>query len=408
MADSLQEFRWTGIDANGNRVSGKLQAQDAKDAQLELKRKGVEIISFQTTRKMSGKVGSIFNRNAKIKPKDILLFTRYVSTMLAAGLPIMQVLEIVGQDQENPTMHSLIAAVRKNVSEGKTLADSFSKYPMHFNELYCNLIRAGETSGTLDKSLNRLGNYMERTENLKRKIKKALVYPIAILSIAMIVSLVLLVFVVPQFQSMFQSFGADLPFFTRMIVNLSNFILKFWWLIIAGIVGLIFWLKWLMRTSEKAKAIRDKYILKLYIIGPIIRQGIIARFTRTLSTTLEAGMPIVESLKSMPEMMGNKIYGEAIERIREEVTKGNQLSAVMAQTKLFPNMVIQMISVGEVSGSLPTMLNKVADYYEEEVNAIVDNLSSLLEPVIMLVLGTIVGVFVVAMYLPIFKLGSLF
>lgn len=404
IADNIKLFKWTGINIQGKRTDGTIQASDMKDAQIELKKIGVEVISLEPKTQLK-----FFSpRLKKIKKKDILLFTRFLSTMLSSGLPILQALDIIANDQENPSMKTLVLSIKNDVSGGKTLADSFSQHPKYFNDLYCNLIKAGEKSGVLDKILNRLANYLEKTETLKRKIKKALVYPIAILSVAFLVSGILLVFVVPQFQDMFQSFGAKLPFFTRMIVQLSHFLRGFWWLI-----GLILFILFLgiyynLRNSEAARHLRDKWILKLYIIGPVLRKGMIARFTRTLSTTLEAGMPIVDSMRSMAQIMGNSIYVNGVMQICDELISGHQLSTAMSSTQLFPNMTIQMISVGEASGKLSDMLNKIADYYEEEVNHTVDTLSTLLEPLIMLILGVIVGTFVIAMYLPIFKLGSLF
>jgi type IV pilus assembly protein PilC len=328
--------------------------------------------------------------------------------MLAAGLPIVQALDIISRDQDNPALREMIINIKNNIAGGKTLSESFHQYPNHFNELYCNLVSAGEKSGTLEKVLKRLGNYLERSEMLKSKIKKALIYPAAIMSVALGVSLILLIFVVPQFQKMFASFGAQLPFFTRMIVNFSDFLRSYWWVLVVMIGGGIWGLKKYINGSEVAQLYIDRAALKIYIVGNVVRKGTIARFARTLATTLEAGMPIVESMKAMSLIMGNRIYSKAVLDVCNEVVNGKQLSVAMEATKLFPNMAIQMIAVGEASGSLADMLNKVADYYEEEVNTIVDNLSSLLEPVIMVVLGVIVGTFVVAMYLPIFRIGSLF
>lgn len=410
MAESKQAFQWTGINNQGKRIDGVVQAMDTKDAQGELAKMGIEVITLQAKRGLSFNFSKAkgFGRKKKIKPKDILLFTRYISTMLTAGLPIVQALDIISKDQDNPSVQEMIINIKNNIAGGKTLAESFKMYPQHFNDLYCNLISSGEKSGTLEKILKRLGNYMERTETLKRKVKKALVYPAAIMTVALVVSLILLVFVVPQFQKMFATFGAQLPFFTRMIVNLSNFLRSYWWLIVGGTAFTVWALKKYINQSEPAKYMIDRYALKVYIIGAVMQKSTIARFARTLATTLEAGMPIVDSMKSMALVMGNRIYSKAVLDVCNEVVNGKQLSVAMASTKLFPNMAIQMIAVGEASGSLSEMLNKVADYYEEEVNAIVDNLSSLLEPVIMVVLGVIVGTFVVAMYLPIFKIGSLF
>lgn len=409
MAENHQTFQYTGINNRGQRLDGVVQAIDAKDAQSELAKMGIEVIDLQQKSSFGfGGGGGFKARKKKIKPKDILLLTRYISTMLTAGLPIVQSLEIISKDQENPAVHDMIKNIKNNIAGGKTLAESFKQYPEHFNELYCNLISSGEKSGTLEKILKRLGNYLERTETLKRKVKKALVYPIAIMTVALGVSLILLVFVVPQFEKMFSSFGAQLPLFTRMIVSMSNFMRSYWYIII-GVVGFSIWgLKRYIASSESAKYAIDKTMLRIYIIGSVTQKSIIARFARTLATTLEAGMPIVESMKAMSLVMGNRIYSKAVLDICNDVTNGKQLSAAMEATKLFPNMAIQMIAVGEASGSLAEMLNKVADYYEEEVNSVVDNLSSLLEPVIMVILGVIVGGFVIAMYLPIFKIGSLF
>jgi type IV pilus assembly protein PilC len=408
MADNKQSFQWTGINAQGKRIDGVIQAIDLKDAQSELVKIGIQVISLQVKRGFNFSNQKIFSRNKKIKPKDILLFTRYISTMLTAGLPIVQSLDIISKDQENPAIQEMILTIKNNIAGGKTLAESFKLYPQHFNDLYCNLISSGEKSGTLEKILKRLGNYLERTETLKKKVKKALIYPIAIMTVALAVSLVLLIFVVPQFQKMFASFGAELPFFTRMIVNLSNFLRAYWWLLLFLAVGGSIALKRYIASSEPTQLYIDRYALKIYIIGNVMQKSVVARFARTLATTLEAGMPIVESMKAMSLIMGNKVYSKAVMDVCNEVVNGKQLSVAMESTKLFPNMAIQMIAVGEASGSLSEMLNKVADYYEEEVNNIVDNLSSLLEPVIMVVLGLIVGSFVVAMYLPIFKIGSLF
>lgn len=403
--DHNRAFNWVGLNSQGKRDEGVLHATDAREAQAELKKRGIEIISIKP------KLTFNFNLSISqptIKFKDILLFTRYLSTMLSAGLPIIQALDIIAKDQENPTMQSLITSIKNDIAGGKTLAETFSQHPNYFNDLYCNLIKSGEKSGTLDKILNRLAGYLEKTETLKRKIKKAFTYPIAILSIAFIVSGILLIFVVPQFQKMFSSFGAELPFFTRMVVNLSNFLRNYWWAIILVIGGLIVGWRYSWRQNAAVKHYLDRGILKIYVVGDIMKKGIIARFTRTLSTTVEAGMPLVESMRSMAGIMGNSIYTKAVLNMCEEVSNGHTLSASMGATKLFPTMTIQMIAIGETSGRLAEMLNKIADYYEEEVNNIVDTLSSLLEPLIMVILGVIIGTFVVAMYLPIFKIGSLF
>ncbi len=408
MTEIKPRFRWTGLNNQGSRVSGTIQSTDMKTAQLELKKMGIEVIGLDIKHGFNFSSSKLFSAKQKITVADILIFTRYLSTLLSAGLPIIQSLEIMAHDQDNESMKSLLTTIKNNVSEGRTLAESFAQHPKLFGDLYCNLIKTGEMSGTLEKTLLRLERHLERSETLKRKLKKALVYPIAILSIAMIVSLVLLIFVVPQFQKMFSSLGAELPTFTMLIVHLSNFLQQYWWFMVIVLVSAVYGLKVCLREYPDFSLLIERWSLNMYIVGPLLRKGIIARFSRTLATTFDSGMPIVESMKAMSQVMGSKIYGKAVLKIHDDIINGHALSASMTTSKLFPNMVIQMIAVGEASGTLSAMLNKVADYYEEEVNTVVDNLSSLLEPVIMLVLGVIVGGFVIAMYLPIFKMGSLF
>ncbi len=402
MADDKQAFQWTGLNRQGKRVSGVLQAASLKEAQAELRKMNIEVVKLEKkTQLLFGK------RRHKIKPREILLFTRYLSTMITAGLPILQALDVIGREQENPAMQNLVTTMRTNIASGKTLGECFSQFPQHFDELYCSLIKAGEKSGTLDKILKRLADYLEKTATLKRKIKKALTYPTIILVVAMGVSLVLLLFVVPQFQAIFSSFGAELPLFTRMVVNFSHFLRSYFLLVLAVIGALITSFR---RSLKRSKALREKVdelTLRIFVIGPLLKKGIIARYTRTLAITLDAGVPIIEAMQLMENVMGNLVYSKAVMQICKDVASGNQLYVSMNNTKLFPNMVVQMISIGETSGALAEMLNKVADYYEEEVNGIVDNLSSLLEPLIMVLLGGIIGTFVVAMYLPIFKLGSI-
>ena len=402
-----KSFFWQGRDATGKKLSGYLLADDAKELQLELKKSNIELINLQIKKPPFG-LTKKKKKSKPVKTKDVLLFTRYMATMLAAGLPIIQILEIIAQDQENKQVKAMILNIKNSVEGGKTLAESFSQYPKQFNSLYCNLISAGEKSGTLDKILVRLAYYLERSENLKKKVKKALIYPAAILSVAAIVSLILLIFVVPQFQSMFKNFGAELPFFTQLVVNLSNFMRSYWWLFLGISIGSFITLRKVYQTNEKLQNLSDKLVLRIYIVGNVLKNSIIARFTRTLVITLEAGMPIVSSMNSMVAIVNNRIYERALTEIADKVVNGNQLSVAMRESGLFPNMPVQMIAIGEASGTLSLMLNKVADYYEEEVNTTVENLSSLLEPLIMLIIGVIVGGFVIAMYLPIFKIGSLF
>lgn len=402
-------FYWVGINKQGERINGTLDAYDTKEAHNELDRSGVEVIKLvETKQQTSAMFGLPLLGKKKIKQKEILLFTRYLSTMLSAGLPITQALEIISHDQDNPSMQGLITSIKSSIEGGKTLAESFGKHPKYFNDLYCSLIHAGERSGTLDQILVRIASYLERSDNLKRKVKKAMIYPAAIITVALIVSSVLLIFVVPQFEKMFKSFGAELPIFTQAVVNLSRFIRDYWYIVIGMIVGSYFGVKRILKTSEYANFLLDKYLLKVYIIGPILTKSILARFARTMATTLAAGMPIVDSMQTISEVVNNRLYKRAVLNMCEDIRTGRQLSVSMSTTKLFPNMAIQMIAVGEASGSLENMLNRIADYYEEEVNTIVDSLSSLLEPVIMLVLGVLIGGFVIAMYVPIFKIGSLF
>lgn len=408
MTDVKKNYQWTGINLQGQRMRGMLPAVDQMEAQKELKKIGIEVITLAAKKKSSANQTNIFSAKKKVKSKDILLFTRYLAAMLSAGLPIVQALDIIARDQENHSMQSMVLTIKSNISIGKTLAESFSEFPHQFSDFYCNLIKAGEKSGTLDAVLKRLGNYLEKTEMLKRKIKKALVYPTAILSVAALVSGILLIFVVPQFQTMFQSLGGQLPAFTRMVVDLSNFVQHAWWIVLTVMILLVFWFRHALNTSTHFRELIDNWILKIFIIGSILKKGMIAKYTRTLGTTLEAGLPIVEAMKSIAPIMENSIYKKAIMQVCDDVASGSSLTASMSNTQLFPSMAIQMISVGEAAGSLSEMLNKIAQHYEEEVNAIVDNLSSLLEPIIMLILGVIVGTFVIAMYLPIFKMGSLF
>jgi type IV pilus assembly protein PilC len=404
MADNLLPFKWIGLDKNGKRISGIFHAATEKDAQIELKNRAIEVIELTQKKQISFS----FQRKKKVLPKDILLFTRFLSTMITAGLPIAKAIEVIGKDQDNPAMQAFIISLYNNIVSGKTLGETFKQYPQYFNSLYCSLIKAGEQSGTLDKILLRLANYLEITEALKRKIKKALTYPLAILTIAMIVTLILLLFAVPQFEKTFQSFGAKLPVFTQIVINFSKFLQSYWWLIILMVTGIVYAIRYLIKHNEKTQLMLDRISLKIYLVGNIMKKGIIARFARTLAITLDAGMPIVEAMKSMANIMGNRLYAHGVLRICEEVVNGNRLSTAMSNTNLFPNMTIQMVMVGEEAGRLVDMLNKIADYYEDDVNTIVDNLSSLIEPLIMAILGVIIGGFVIAMYLPIFKLGSLF
>lgn len=401
MADNLLTFKWTGINKRGKRLNGNIQAIDLKAAENELLSREVEIITIKQLANTK-----LLTRSGKIKPKDILLFTRYLTTMITAGLPIIQGLDIISKDPGNDLMRSVVISIKNNVSSGMTLADSLAQYPKYFDELYINLVRAGEKSGTLEKVLVRLVKYLERIQMLKKKVRNALIYPVAIILVALLVSLVLLIFVIPQFETIFQNSGTQLPAFTRGVVAVSQFLRHDWWIIILVLGGGFFLFRYQNRTNERFAKWVDATKLRLFVIGNILKKAIIARFTRTLAITLDSGLPIVESMSSMINIMGNRIYAQALRDICEKISSGHQLSTAMSNTKLFPNMTIQMINIGEASGSLTDMLNVVANYYEEEVNQIADNLSTLIEPVIIVILGFIIGCFVIAMYLPIFKIGS--
>jgi type IV pilus assembly protein PilC len=401
MTDNLQKYQWTGISQQGKRLKGAIESTDIKLAEQELRKKDIVVITITQTSQHSF---LLFRK--KTKAKDIIIFTRFLSTMLASGLPIIQALELISHDQENEAMKSIVLSLKSSISSGTTLADALSKYPDSFNYLYCNLIRTGEKSGTLDKVLKQLSKYLERIEFLKRKIRNALIYPIAVMVIAFGVSLILLLFVIPEFQKIFTNAGIQLPLVTRYVISLSDFLRHYWWLLIAVIMLLIWGYKSTIKKNEQFAYFIDKLKLRIFIIGPIIQKSIIARFTSTLAITLNSGLPIVDSMKSMINIMGNRVFANGIKKISEELTSGHQLSSAMAETKIFPVMTMQMIAVGEAAGELPTMLNSVADYYQEEIDDIANNLSTLLEPVIIVVLGIIIGTFVVAMYLPIFKLGS--
>ncbi|MDR3476505.1 MAG: type II secretion system F family protein [Gammaproteobacteria bacterium] len=403
MADTQPVYRWKGIDKQGKRTGGSIQSSDINAARTELKKSGTEVISIAETKSFS--LGSHVKK--RIKQKDILLFTRLLSTMLTAGLPIVQAIDVIARDQENIAMRSMLNQIKTNLAGGKTLTEAFRKNPKQFNNLYCSLISTGEKSGTLDKILNRFATYMEKSATLKSKIKKALVYPAAIIAISLIVSSILLIFVVPQFQTIYSSFGAELPYFTRMVVHVSEILRHYWWMVLLSVAAAIFGFRRALVKSEVFAEKIDSFKLKVPVFGELLKKGIIARFTRTLAISLDSGMPIVDAMRSMGDVMDNKMYRKAVIQICNEVVNGNQLSVAINNTKLFPNLAVQMIAIGEASGSLGEMLNKVADYYEEDVGHMVDNLSNLLEPLIMVVLGVIIGGFVIAMYLPIFKIGSI-
>lgn len=394
-------FLWQGKNRAGTFVAGESQALNELLMRADLRRQGVTPIRVR--KKPRPLLGP-----RKITGKDIALFSRQLATMINAGVPMVQAMDIIGRGNDSPSMQKLVQTLRVNIEGGATLAESLGKHPLQFDSLFCNLVSAGEMSGTLDNLLNKIATYKEKTEALKGKIRKALFYPAAVIVVAFIVTAVLLIFVIPQFRSLFEGFGAELPLFTMMIIHLSDLFREYWWIVAVAVVGSGYGFFFARRKSAHFHRQVDTLVLKLPIVGDILRKSAIARFTRTLSTMFAAGVPLVEALESVGGATGNDVYRDATRQIREDVATGTQLFVSMRTTSLFPNMVIQMTAIGEESGSLDDMLGKIAEFYEQEVDNKVDALTSILEPVIMVVLGVIVGGLVIAMYLPIFKMGSVF
>ena len=391
-------FAWEGRDKKGARIKGRSLAPDEQSLRAELRRQG---IAPSRIRKQSTS-----NRGGKVNPGDIAVFSRQLATMLAAGIPLVQAFEIVGNGNDKPAMQKLILDVKADVEGGTSLHEALGKHPLYFDDLFVNLVEAGEQAGALESLLDKIATYKEKTEALKKKVKKALFYPAAVLVVAVIVTIILLIFVIPQFESLFKGFGADLPAFTQAVIDLSRFVQDkgIFLAIVAGGAGYAF-----IYFKKRSKAMRqflDRAALKFPIIGPILTKSAIARYARTLSTMFAAGVPLVEALESVAGATGNIVYENAVMKMKDEVATGQRLQRAMESTGLFPNMVIQMIAVGEESGSLDEMSSKVATFYEAEVDNAVDSMSSLLEPLIMAILGVLVGGLVIAMYLPIFKLGS--
>ncbi len=393
------QFLWEGKDKRGNKVRGKALAANEATLRADLRRQGVAATRVKTQ-------SNLFRSGGKVSNEDIAIFSRQLATMMSAGIPMVQAFEIIGNGHEKPAMQKLVLDVKANIEGGSTLHESLAKFPLYFDALFVNLVEAGEQAGALETLLDKIATYKEKTEALKKKIKKAMFYPMAVLAVAVIVSLILLIFVIPQFDSLFKGFGADLPAFTQMVVNMSRFVQhQGWWLafVIGGSTYAFFYF---LRRSRPMQLAFDRILLKFPIIGPILVKAAIARFARTLSTMFAAGVPLVEAMGSVAGATGNIVYEQAVMRMKDEVATGQRLQRAMENSGLFPNMVIQMIAVGEESGALDTMSSKVADFYEAEVDNAVDSMSSLLEPMIMAILGVLVGGMVIAMYLPIFKLGS--
>lgn len=393
-------FSWEGKDRKGKRVKGQTSGRSETDVKRALRKQGINPLRV---RKQSGLFGP---RKKKIQTEDIAIFARQMATMMTAGLPLVQALELVGQGHDNPTMGELIMALKADVEAGNSFAEALSRHPAHFDDLFVNLVDAGEKSGTLENLLDKVAIYKEKTEAIRKKVKKALTYPAAVVVVAFIVTGILLYFVVPQFQDLFQGFGADLPVFTLFVIALSEFVQEWWWVILLGIGAAGFAFTWAKKRSPALRRLIDRVMLRLPVVGVILHKSALARYHRTLSTMFAAGVPLVEALDPVARASGNIIFEEAIYEIRDEVASGTQLNQGMQAAGLFPPMATQMVAIGEESGSLDSMCAKVADYYESEVDSLVDSLSSLLEPLIMAVLGILVGGLVVAMYLPIFQLGQ--
>ncbi len=394
-------FKWEGTDRKGTRVKGESVGPSEHFIKTQLRKQGINPL---TVRKQS----ALFSKRSKknIASGDIAIFMRQMAVMMSSGVPLVQALEIVGRGHDNPSMGDMIMAIKANIEAGGSFAESLGKFPLYFDDLVVNLVDAGERSGTLEALLDKIATYKEKTEAIKKKVKKALTYPAAVVVVAFIVTGILLYFVVPQFQDLFQGFGADLPAFTQMVINLSAFVQEKWWVIIMVVGGSFYALFEAKRRSATFRRFMDRALLKVPVVGDILYKSAVARFARTLSTMFAAGVPLVEAMDSVAKAAGNIVFTEAIMTMKDQVATGQQLQLTMQQSGLFPNMATQMVAIGEESGALDAMCAKVADFYEAEVDSLVDSLSSLLEPMIMAVLGVLVGGLVVAMYLPIFKMGQ--
>ncbi|CAD5107952.1 type II secretion system F family protein [Zestomonas carbonaria] len=393
-------FAWEGTDKKGTRIKGELSGQNPALVKAHLRKQGIN------PTKVRKKSTSLLSKGKKIKPMDIALFTRQMATMMKAGVPLLQSFDIIGEGFDNPNMRKLVDEVKQEVAAGNSFAASLRKKPEYFDDLYCNLVESGEQSGALETLLDRIATYKEKTEQLKAKIKKAMNYPIAVIVVAVIVSAILLIKVVPQFQSVFANFGAELPAFTLMVIGLSEMLQEWWFIVLLVMFSAAFAFKEAHKRSEKFRNWVDRTVLKLPIVGDILYKSAIARFARTLSTTFAAGVPLVDALDSVSGATGNVVFRNATNKVKSDVSTGMQLNFSMRTTGVFPTMAVQMTAIGEESGALDEMLGKVATFYEEEVDNKVDGLTALMEPMIMAVLGVLVGGLIIAMYLPIFQLGS--
>lgn len=393
-------FVWEGTDRKGSKVKGELSGQSSALVKAQLRKQGIN------PQKVRKKAVSLFSSGKKVKPMDIALFTRQMATMMKAGVPLLQSFDIISEGFENPNMRKLVDEVKQEVSAGNSLANSLRKKPQYFDELYCNLVESGEQSGSLETLLDRVATYKEKTEALKAKVKKAMTYPIAVIVVAIVVTAILLIKVVPTFQELFSGFGAELPAFTMMVIHLSEWLQSYGFLVLVGLVAFGFIFKQAHRRSEKFRNAVDRSLLKLPIVGDIFYKGSVARYARTLATTFSAGVPLVEALDSVAGATGNVVFRNAVRKIQSDVSSGVQLNFSMRTSAVFPSMAVQMTAIGEESGALDEMLDKVAEFYESEVDNLVDNLTTLMEPMIMAVLGVLVGGLIIAMYLPIFGMGG--
>jgi type IV pilus assembly protein PilC len=391
-------YLWEGKDRKGKVIKGEMRAAGEAVVNATLRRQGINVTKVK---KQSG-----FASKGKITDKDITLFTRQLATMMKSGVPLLQTFDIVGKGHHNPAVAKLLADIKSDVETGSSLSAAFRKYPLYFDNLFCNLVGAGEQAGILDTLLDRLATYKEKILAIKGKIKSALVYPASIIVVAFVITAVIMIFVVPAFKDLFSSFGADLPAPTLIVIALSDFFVDYWWAIFGSLFGGVWFFFYTWKRSEKMQNTMDRLILKAPVFGELIRKATIARFARTLSTMFAAGVPLVEALDSVAGASGNKVYYDATKKIQSEISTGTSLTTAMQNAEVFPNMVLQMTAIGEESGSLDSMLSKVADFYEGEVDDAVGAISSLMEPVIMVVLGTLIGGLVIAMYLPIFKMGQ--
>lgn len=390
-------FEWEGKDRNGKPVRGEMRAGGEAMVSASLRRQGILVNKVKKRRTSGGKA---------IKPKDIAVFTRQLATMMRAGVPLLQAFDIVARGSTNARLTRLLNEIRSDVETGTSLSTAFRKHPLYFDALYCNLVEAGEAAGILETLLDRLATYLEKTEDIKRKIKSALIYPVAVLVVAFVVVAVIMIFVIPAFKDVFSSFGADLPAPTLFVIAMSEFFVAYWWLIFGVLIGGVYFFLESWKRSKKMQQTMDRLLLKTPLFGQLVYKSAVARWTRTLATMFAAGVPLVEALDSVGGAAGNAVFAEATDKIQRDVSTGTSLTTAMHTTSIFPVMVLQMVSIGEESGSIDHMLNKAAEFYEAEVDEAVKGLSSLMEPIIIVVLGTIIGGIVVAMYLPIFKLGQ--